>query len=446
MSIPHDDQAGPAFRGPVQRVGKRAGSSRGRIFAWTLFDFGNTAFSVIIVTVIFSTYFTEQVAGSDLRSWGPFLWGLTGSLSMIIAAAIAPPLGAAADYSRNKKRFLLLFTLTCIISTALLFFVKPGMVALGMILFVIANVGFEGGIVFYDAFLPSITSRRSYGRVSGYGFAMGYLGALAVLLIVNFMLPDAGHPEYLFFVRLSFVVAALFFLVFSIPMFIWVPEPAYSGKKTVDIIRTGFRQSARTFRAIFIERQHPSVARFLVAFFIYNDAILTIIFFAAIFAKSVLHMNDKELILFFAVVQTSAVVGSFLFGFVTDKIGPKKTIMITLLIWLSIALSAYFVVTISAFYFVAMGAGAAIGSSQSASRSLMALLTPREHEAEFFGFYDGLCGKASAVVGPAVYGLIAGVTNQRIAVLFIGLFFLAGLIILKGVREPERKSTDSSHS
>lgn len=418
-----------------------APSSRGKILAWTLFDFGNTAFSVIVVTVIYSTYFIEQVTGGQLR-----LWGLTVSLSMIVAAAIAPPLGAAADHSHNKKLFLLLFTLACIISTALLYFVQPGMVLLGMMLFVVANVGFEGGIVFYDAFLPSITSRRSYGRVSGYGFAMGYLGALAVLLIVNFMLPDAANPEYLFRVRLSFVVAALFFLVFSIPMFVWVPEPARTGEKATAIMRAGFEQSSRTFRALFIERQYPSIARFLIAFFIYNDAILTIIAFSAIFAKSILQMSNQQLIIFFAVVQTSAVVGSVLFGFVTDKIGPKKTITITLFIWLSITVGAYFVTSIGAFYVVAMGAGAAIGSSQSASRSLMALLTPKEREAEFFGFYDGLCGKASAVVGPTVYGLIAGVTNQRFAVLFIGLFFLAGLIILQGVGEPERQSSASSHS
>lgn len=418
--------------------------SRGKIFAWTLFDFGNTAFSVIVVTVIYSTYFIEQVAGSQLRIWGLALWGSAISLSMLIAAAIAPPLGAAADYSRNKKRFLLLFTLASIISTALLFFVKPGMVLLGIVLFVIANVGFEGGIVFYDAFLPSITSRRSYGRVSGYGFAMGYLGALAVLLIVNFILPNASDPEYFFFVRLSFVTAAVFFLVFSIPMFVWVPEPALAANRATAVIRTGFQQSWQTFRALFIERQYPSVARFLVSFFIYNDAILTIIGFAAIFAKSILHMTDKDLIVFFAVIQTSAVVGSFLFGFVTDKIGPKKTITITLVLWLLITVGAYFVTTIGAFYFVAMGAGAAIGSSQSSSRSLMAWLTPKEREAEFFGFYDGLCGKASAVVGPTVYGIIAAVTSQRFAVLFLALFFLAGLIILQGVREPERKSTVSS--
>ena len=424
----------PSSSGP-----QSARYSRGKIFAWTLFDFANTAYSVIIVTVIYSTYFTTQVAGGD-----ELLWGLTVSLSMILAAAIAPPLGAAADYSRNKKRFLFLFTLVSILSTALMFFVQPGMILLGMVLFIIANVGFEGGIVFYDAFLPGITSRRSYGRVSGYGFAMGYLGALAVLLVVSIMLPDALDPDYFFYIRFSFVIAAAFFLVFSIPMFIWVPEPVSVKEKPRAVIRIGFQQAARTFRALFIERKHPSIARFLIAFFIYNDAILTVIFFAAIFAKGVLHMSDKETIGFFAVVQTSAVIGSFLFGFLTDKIGPKKTISITLLMWLSITVGAYFVTTVAAFYVVALGAGAAIGSSQSASRSLMALLTPREREAEFFGFYDGLCGKASAVVGPFVYGVIARLTNQRLAVLFISLFFLAGLILLQGVAEPERRTTTSS--
>ncbi len=413
--------------------------SRGKIFAWTLFDFANTAYSVIIVTVIFSTYFTSQVAGGQHK-----LWGYTVSLSMILAAAIAPPLGAAADYSRNKKQFLFLFTLASIVSTALMFFVKPGMVLLGMVLFIIANIGFEGGIVFYDAFLPSITSRRSYGRVSGYGFAMGYVGALAVLFVVNSMLPEASDSEYFFYIRFSFVTAAAFFFVFSLPMFLWVPEPASGLDRHPSIIRIGFRQAGRTFRELFIERKHPSVARFLISFFIYNDAILTIIAFAAIFAKEMLQMTDRETIAFFAIVQTSAVIGSFLFGFLTDKIGPKKTITITLVIWLVITVGAYFVTTVSTFYIVALGAGAAIGSSQSASRSLMALLTPKEREAEFFGFYDGLCGKASAVVGPTVYGIIADFTNQRIAVLFISLFFLAGLVLLQGVSEPERKDATSA--
>lgn len=149
-------------------------------------------------------------------------------------------------------------------------------------------------------------------------------------------------------------------------------------------------------------------------------------------------MSDEAIIAFFAIVQTSAVAGSLIFGVVTDRIGPKKTISLTLVLWTAIAVAAYFVDTVTFFYVVAFAAGIAIGSSQSASRSLMALLTPREREAEFFGFYDGLCGKASAVIGPIVYGVVADLTNQRIAALVISLFFITGLTILQGVQEPAR--------
>jgi MFS transporter, UMF1 family len=410
-------------------------SNRSRILAWTLFDFANTAFSVIIVTVIYSRYFTNQVAGG--RRW---LWGLAVSLSMICAAALSPPLGAAADFSHNRKRFLLLFTIGCILCTALMFFVQEGMVLLGLLLFVIANIGFEGGLVFYDAFLPGLASKDFYGRVSGYGFAMGYLGALAVLLIVNFMLPNSTSLDYLLFVRMSFVVAAAFFMIFSLPMFLFVEEPlpTYVVKKS--IFKKGIREAYTTFRSLFIKKEHPAIARFLISFFIYNDGILTVIAFAAIFAENILLMSDKEIIVFFAVVQTSAVVGSLVFGMITDKIGPKKTISFTLTVWIGIAIAAYFVETLTFFYIIAMCAGIAIGSSQSASRSLMALLTPKEHEAEFFGFYDGLCGKASAVVGPLVYGIVSDLTNERVAALTIGLFFVAGMAILQGVTEPERQS------
>ncbi len=405
----------------------RAYPGRGTIFAWTLFDFANTAFSVIVVTVIYSRYFTTHVSGG-LRS----LWGLGVSLSMICAAALSPPLGAAADQFHNRKRFLLLFTILSIVCTALLFFVQEGMILTGLVLFILANIGFEGGLVFYDAFLPSLTPKSSYGRVSGYGFAMGYLGALAVLLIAGLLIPDQTSPDYLFYVRLSFVVAAAFFLLFSLPMFLFVPEQRRGVQATLPALLKGFRDAGKTFRALFISNDVPSVARFLIAFFIYNDGILTVIAFAAIFAQDILHMSDREIIVFFATVQTSAVVGSFLFGIITDKIGPKKTISITLIIWTAIAVGAFTV--------VAMGAGVAIGSSQSASRSLMALLTPKEREAEFFGFYDGLCGKASAVIGPFVYGIIADVTNERVAALAIALFFITGGLILQGVPEPERKA------
>lgn len=407
-----------------------AGASRGQIFAWTLFDFANTSFSVIVVTVIYSRYFTNHVAGG--QRW---LWGLAVSISMICAALLSPPLGAAADFSFLRKRFLFGFTLLCITCTALLFLVGEGMVTLGIILFVLANIGFEGGLVFYDAFLPALTSRTSYGRVSGYGFAMGYVGALAVLVIVMLILPSSSSPEYYYFVRLSFVVAALFFLIFSIPLFIFVPEPGTSVKRNParSYLRAGVVRSIATLKSLIVRSEYPSISRFLVAFFLYNDGILTVIAFAAIFAERILRMGDMEIIVFFAIVQTSALVGSLIFGILTDKIGPKKSITLTLLLWIGISVGSYFVATVTQFYGLGLLAGIAMGSSQSSSRSMMALLTPANRAGEFFGFYDGLCGKASGIVGPFVYGIIADLTDERMGALAIGAFFIAGLILLQRV-------------
>jgi MFS transporter, UMF1 family len=408
--------------------------SKSKIFFWTLFDFANTAFSVIIVTVIYSKYFTNHVAGG--KSW---LWGLAVSISMVISAMLSPPMGAIADISRNRKRFLLLFTLVSVVCTALMFFVQKGDVLFGIILFIFANIGFESGLVFYDAFLPNLTEKKNFGRVSGYGFAMGYVGALAVLLIIMVLLPASSAPDYYFYVRLSFVVAAVFFMFFSMPLFFFVKEPQTNLPLEEFAVKVGLRKSRETLKALFVKQQYPSITRFLLAFFLYNDAIITIIAFASIFASSILKMTDAQVIYFFIITQSTAVGGSFIFGIVSDHIGPKKTITITLFIWLAVAVGAFFVQSVSQFYLVGLSAGLAIGSSQSCSRSLMALLTPKSREAEFFGFYDGLFGKSSAVIGPLFYGIIADLSNQRFAALAMGIFFLSGLIILQKVEVPKYK-------
>lgn len=409
--------------------------NRGKIFIWSLFDFANTAFSVIIVTVIYSKYFTNYVAGG--RKW---LWGLAVSISMIFAALLSPPMGAIADVSRNRKRFLLMFTLLSVICTSLMFFIEKGDIAAGIVLFILANIGFEAGIVFYDAFLPGLTEKKNFGRVSGYGFAMGYIGALAVLLIVMVILPPNSSPDYYFFVRLSFLIAGIFFFVFAAPLFLFIEEPKKEYVMREDLIKNGVTKSFNTLQDIFFRKKYPSIKRFLIAFFLYNDAIITIIAFASIFAANILMMKDDQIIFFFIVVQSTAVMGSFIFGIVSDHIGPKKTITITLALWLVVVLGAFFVNSVMQFYFVGLLAGISIGSSQSCSRSLMALLTPKEREAEFFGFFDGLFGKSSAVLGPLIYGIVADITNDRFAALAIGLFFIAGMIILQQV-DIKREST-----
>lgn len=416
-----------------------AGSGKWTIFAWTLFDFANTAFSVMIVTVGFALYFRTIVAGGTNE--GDLLWGMSVSLSMLTAMVISPALGAAADFSRRKKRFLFAFTIISITCTALLFFVEGGMIFWGMFLFILGNIGFEGGLVFYDAFLPEITTERTYGRVSGYGYAMGYLGALAVLGIAFPLLKDGFVPENLFNVRISFVVAAAFFLLFSLPTFLALRDHKVEFQEKVSYFKVGLQRSIRTLRQL---RYYRNIARFLVAFFIYNDAILTVIAFASIYAGQTLKFTFLDIIIFFIIVQSTAILGSVIFGIITDHIGPKKTITITLFIWIAVVIGAFFATSKLAFYIVGLLAGASIGSSQSSSRSLMALLTPKSREAEFFGFYDGLCGKASAVVGPFLFGLISAASgSQRIAVISVGFFFILGLILLQRVddkkRYPERE-------
>lgn len=406
-------------------------ATRGQILSWTLFDFANTGFSVMMVTFAFPLYFRNVIAGGN-----DFYWGLAVSLSMLLCALIAPPMGAAADSMNGKKQFLLLFTLTSILATAALFFVGYNMLAIGMLLFIIANVGFEGGIVFYDAMLPSLATERSTGRVSGYGFAMGYAGSLAIIAICTPLIINGWEGEYFTSFRLSFIVVAAFFLLFALPLFLFVPEKKHENRVRHHYIREGFRRSWTTLSHI---RQYPNIARFLLAFFIYNDAILTVISFASIYAESTLHFSIGDLITFFLTVQTTAIVGSLVFGFISDKIGAKKTITITLFLWIIVVVVAYFAVTKQIFYGVGLLAGLAIGSSQSASRSLMTKLTPKERAGEFFGFYDGFFGKASAIIGPITFGWLSSAFGQRPAIVFLSTFFIAGLFLLAKVKEEDHQ-------
>lgn len=255
-----------------------------------------------------------------------------------------------------------------------------------------------------------------------------------------FMLPQSSSPDYYYFIRLTFVVAAAFFFTFSIPLFLFVSEPKTTNVVKTDLILKGMNKSFETLKNIFFKKKYPSVSRFLFAFFLYNDAIITIIAFASIFAANALNMSDDQVIIFFVIVQSTAIAGSFIFGIVSDHIGPKKTISITLIMWILVVIGAFFVQTVSEFYIVGLLAGLSIGSSQSCSRSLMALLTPKEREAEFFGFYDGLFGKSSAVIGPLVYGIVSDLSNERFAALTIGIFFVIGFIVLQKVVVPPFKN------
>jgi len=403
--------------------------SRSQVFVWSLFDLANTSFSVLIVAVGYSLYFREIVVGGTGR--GDFYWGLAVSISMLITALIAPVLGAASDLAHLRKRFLFYFTSASIFCTSLLYLVNPGMILTGMILFILANVGFEGGIVFYNAFLPQVAEREHYGRISGFGFAMGYVGSLLSLLMAIPLFEGSFAEENLSNVRLSFLLAAGMFALFAAPLFIFLKTPPIETTLSGSPIRKGYARVRETLSHL---RSYNNITRFLLAFFLYNDGILTVISFASIFAAESLKFSLQEILLLFALVQASAIVGSLVLGFLTDRIGAKRTIGITLVVWIAIIIAAIVVESKEAFYAVGVLAGIAMGGSQSASRSLMALLTPPDREAEFFGFYDGFCGKASAVIGTFLFGTLSWLTgNQRVAIGVVGLFFVAGLLLLQKV-------------
>lgn len=396
-----------------------------KIFIWSLFDFANTSFSIVVVTFLYAVYFKKVVAQG--QPIGDLYWSLGTSLAMIITAIISPVLGAIADYSAGKKRFLLFFTLLCITATASLFFVGGGNVFMGVLIFVLANVGFEAGLVFYDSFLPEITEPKNYGRVSGYGFAMGYLGSLATLAIIYPFIQAEMIKE-------SFPVAALFFLIFSLPLFIYLKD---NRKKIVEhesYFKIGLTRVWNTLSHL---KNYKNLATFLLAYFFYIEGVNTIIFFSGNYASTTLGFSEIELLVFFLTVQTTAIAGSVLLGIIADSIGQKKTIMITLVMWLLTVLIAFIVQDKTGFYIVGLIAGAAMGSSQSTSRSMMSKLTPPEKKTEFFGFYS-FFGKSSAVIGPLVFGLVSFVSgDQRLAIISIGFFFIVGLLILTQVKDPD---------
>jgi UMF1 family MFS transporter len=416
-------------------------TQKSKVFSWLLFDFANTSFSVMMVTFAFPLFFKNVICKGEPS--GDALWGFSISLSMLLVAVISPVLGAAADYSGKRKRFLLFFTVASVIATALLSFSGPGMAVAAVTLFIIANMGFEGGLVFYDAYLKELASPKSIGRVSGYGFAMGYLGALSILLLVQPLLSKGIVLKNLQNVQMSFLVAAIFFALFAAPLFFVLRDEKKEERPAISFagLVSSVREVKYTVQHIM---NYPDLVRFLLAYFFYNDAILTVIAFSSIYAQNTLGFTTGELIQFFMLVQTTAIAGSVIFGFVTDKIGPKKTIVLTLMIWFVVIFAAIFADSKELFFYTGMLAGMSMGSSQAASRSMMALLTPQEHVTEFFGFYDGTFGKASAVVGPLVFGLVsAQAGSQKAALASLLLFFTLGLVLMTRVRSVGSLSTSA---
>lgn len=421
------------MRGEVGQEVKR--EDRRELWGWYMFDFANTSFTVMVVTVAYAIYFRQYVVG-DLtislpwgeREVGDLLWGLGNALSMFLVGITGPYLGALADETSRKKLFIGLYTALCIVPTALMITVGAGQIWWGLLLFIMGNIGFQGGLVFYNAFLPQISPSERLGYVSGMGIAWGYVGALITLTLAIPFAFRATELDNYGALAPTFLISALFFLIFAIPFFLYVRERPPLRRLARSPWREGWIRVRDTLAHL---HHYRHTARFLLAFFIYSDGINTVIAFGGIYAAETLGFNPLQVIIFFAVIMFAAVPGAWAFGHLTDRWGAKPTVEISLALWTAMTAGAFLARNALTFYLVGCLAGIAMGSSQAASRALMAKLTPVGREAEFYGFY-GLCGKFSAIIGPMLFGLVSLVTgSQRWAVLSVSIFFVAGWLLLR---------------
>lgn len=415
---------------------------RRQIISWALYDFANSSFTTLVVTFIFSVYFTQRIATSPEH--GTILWSRAVNVSALIAALITPLLGAIADHSARKKFFLLVTTVQCIVFTTLLFFVGPGETTQALLFFVIANIGFEAGYVFYNAFLPEISTPQTIGRVSGIGQAMGYAGGLLCLFIALGMVRGGWPGEGDLPIRATNLLVAVWFLIFCIPAFLYLKEPVRSGGLgIVAATQQGFQRLRVTFGRL---RSYREVAKLLLAHLVYNDGLVTVFSFASIFAAAVFGMTTKDLIILGIALNVAAALGSLAFGFLNDRIGGKRTITITLVALIIATIWGASAQSVGGFWAAAILLGIMVGPNQSASRSLLGVLVPENKHGEFFGFF-AFSGKLASLLGPLLYGTVVQVTgSQRWAMGSIIVFFFVGLILLQFVREKEGIELAASES
>ena len=409
----------------------------GRVSAWFAYDWASSAPPAIIVSFVFATYFTESVAQDTTT--GTALWGNMMSASGITIAVLAVLLGPVADAGAGRKIWLGAFSGLAIAAGSLMWFVQadPSWVLAALALAFLVNVGLEVSMVFYNAMLPDLGPPHLLGRLSGWGWGIGYIGAilcliLALALVMAEPSPFALDADADEAVRMTSVLASAWFLVFALPLFIVMREPP----RTVGIgkaIATGLRSLAVTVRML---KDHGNTARFLIAHMIYRDGINTLFFFGGVYAAGTFGMDQTQILTFGVLIYISAGIGAFGFAWLDDRIGGRKTVLMGLAGLLAFGIPLLMVQSQTAFMILGIGIGVFFGPVQSASRSLMARLTPPGHEGQMFGLF-GLSGKAISPLGPLLVGWVTLISDsQRVGMATVMVFFVVGGLVLWTVREP----------
>lgn len=397
--------------------------NRKQILSWCLFDFANSSYSAVISAVVFPVYFVSVIVGNEAGQ-GDLLWGRAISFSMVFVALTSPFLGGVADFSGRRKRLLFVYTLLCITAVCSFPLLEKGMVWQGVAMVLLANIGMEGGLVFYNSFLPEIAEREYQGRVSAWGYAVGYGGSiLSLLLTLPLVRTGAFTPAWL-------MVGAFFFL-FSLPAFFFLPSDRVRGDGIITAAIKGRDNTLITLKSIW---RDVDLRKFLFSFLIYEDGVITVIIFSSIYASTTLGFSSSELVMLYLVVQVTAMSGAFALAKPIDSHGPKKVVTLSLVLWTFVAVSAYFITDKDHFWVLACLAGTGLGTVQAASRAFFAQYIPPGRESEYFGVYS-LVGKSSAIAGPLVFGYVSSVFgSQRPAILAVSAFFLAGLVMVRFVK------------
>lgn len=412
-------------------------ASRKEIFGWAMYDFANSGFTTVVLTAIFNTYYVNVIAGHLPNGEATFFWTLVIGFANGLVLLSAPIVGAIADYSAAKKRFLAVTTVGCVIFTALLAMLGPRDIILAGIFVVLASVMFYSGENLIAAFLPEISPPEKMGRISAFGWTLGYIGGMLVLGLclayVNYAESRMQTAEQ--YVPVTMLIVAACFALASLPTFLWVRESAKPQRheQSVNYLHIGYARLQSTWQHA---RHYQDLFRFLLCLTVFYCGINTVVILAAVYANEVMGFSTQDSILLILTVNITAAVGAFIFGWLQDSIGSLTSIKLTLMIWVIAMIMAYFTDQRVGFWIVANLIGLALGSSQSAGRAIVGLFSPAERSGEFFGLW-GLATKLSAIIGPVSYGLITRVSHgdHRLALLSTCVFFIAGFLLLFTVDE-----------
>ncbi len=383
-----------------RKVDKATRKSR---WSWYFYDFGNSAYASVVLLAVYSAYFKNAVVGG---AEGTRLWGISVGIAAILVALISPILGTIADFTKAKKKFLMIFTAIAIVFTAMLFFVREGDVLTGMLFFILAEIGYRAAQVFYDALLTDVSTPESIGFVSGKGWAVGMIGGIIALLIVLLPIQLIGNEVIPF----AFLITAAFYLASSIPTFLWVeerhlPEEIPAGETTISL---AFKKLAQTFRDV---KNYKEFIKYMVAFLIYNDGIMMLMDFAAIIGATLYGMEQLQLIILVIILQIAGTFGALLFGSISDKKSSKQAIILSLIILIISITGLFFIEDITWFFVIGAFAGFSLSGAQAVSRTMVSQLAPAAKTAEFYGFLS-VAGRTSTFVGPLVFGTISYRANN----------------------------------